>query len=253
MFDNTLNRVIKYVSRILQKKTRFDDTNLKLNEIVFILDEVEDMVCTIKDLNSIKLNSFFTDYQYVIDICRMVLEQQVYNNEHYEQSQWCLLFPMEYVFEDFVAGFLEAHFSDRWVVHFQKSDLNLSSDPPAFQMRHDILITSRSKPERKIIIDTKYKIRHPESRNDAKKGIAQSDMYQMTSYALRRGCHEVLLLYPNYAEALQPIDIFMVESGFDAQHKINIIAAEIPFWSMLDFPLLTEKIKLTFNRLLTIH
>ncbi len=250
MFDNTLNRVVKYVARILQKKTRFDDTNQKLNEIIFILDEVEDIACTIKDLNSIKLNSFFTDYQYVIDICRMVLAQQIYNNEHYEQSQWCLLFPMEYVFEDFVAGFLEAHFSERWVVHFQKSDLNLSCTPPAFQMRHDILITSRSNPERKIIIDTKYKIRYPESRNDAKKGITQSDMYQMTSYALRRGCSEVLLLYPNYSEALQPIDTFVVESGFDANHKINITAAEIPFWSMDSFKQLSESLKLSLEQLL---
>jgi 5-methylcytosine-specific restriction enzyme subunit McrC len=117
-------------------------------------------------------------------------------------------------------------------------------------MRHDILITSRNKPERKIIIDTKYKLRYPESRTEAKKGIAQSDMYQMTSYALRRGCTEVLLLYPNYAEALQPIDTFIVESGFDANHKIKITAAEIPFWSMDSFKQLSENLKVSLEQLL---
>jgi len=251
MFDNSLNRVIKYVARILQNKTKFDDTKLKLNEIIFILDEVEDIACTIKDLDSIKLNSFFTDYQYVIDICRMVLAQQIYSNEHYEQSQWCLLFPMEYVFEDFVAGFLETHFSKDWDIKYQKSEKYFVDEPEkAFQMRHDIYLEAKPPSTRKIIIDTKYKIRYPESRNDAKKGIAQSDMYQMTSYALRRGCNEVLLLYPNHGEAPQPNDFFVVESGFDTKHKINITAAEIPFWSMDSFKQLSESLKLSLEQLL---
>lgn len=253
LFDNTLNRVIKYVTRILERRAKFDDTKQKLNEIVFILDEVEDMPCTVNDLNSIKLNSFFFEYRYVIDICRMVLEQQIYSNEHYEQSQWCLLFPMEYIFEDFVAGFLEAHFSDKWEVHPQKSELNLSTDPPAFQMRHDILLTLRANKTKQIIVDTKYKLRHPSFKEDPKKGIAQSDMYQMTSYAMRRGCKQVLLLYPNYSEIPLPSDRFTIKSGFsNALDEINVIAAEIPFWSMNHFnkERLDNELKKTFSQLL---
>ena len=72
----------------------------------------------------------------------------------------------------------------------------------------------------------------------------------MTSYALRRGCSEVLLLYPNHGEALQPIDTFVVESGFDTKHKINITAAEIPFWSMGSFKQLSESLKFSLDELL---
>ncbi len=251
MFDNSLNRAIKYVSRILQAKAKFSETQNKLYEIILILDEVEDVVCSTKELNTIKLNSFFSSYESVIDICHMVLEQQLYNHQHYEQTQWCLLFPMEYVFEDFVAGFLETHFSKDWDIKYQRSEKYLVDEPAkSFQMRHDIFLEAKPPGTRKIIIDTKYKIRYPESRIDAKKGIAQSDMYQMTSYALRRGCNEVLLLYPNYAEALQPIDTFIVESGFDTKHKINITAAEIPFWSMDSFKQLSESLKFSLEQLL---
>src|SRR4051812_21736449 len=100
------------------------------------------------------------------------------------QTQWCLLFPMEYVFEDFIAGFLEAEFKAQWQVEPQKSNKSLT-DQGIFQMRHDIFLTNKKDTSVKIIVDTKYKLRSPDARKDPKKGISQSDLYQMTSYAFR--------------------------------------------------------------------
>ena len=133
------------------------------------------------------------------------------------------------VFEDFIAGFLEKHFSNDWEVKYQKSEMNLT-DEYAFRMQHDIFLTSKLLPSRQIIVDTKYKLRG-DFKSDNKRGISQSDMYQMASYALRRGCTEVLLLYPNQSDQLLPEDHFTISSGFNKDHKINITAAEIPFWS----------------------
>jgi 5-methylcytosine-specific restriction enzyme subunit McrC len=95
---------------------------------------------------------------------------------------------MEYIFEDFIFGFV----SDKWPtlnIRSQSTDyLALSKGSSVFQIRNDIYIPD------KLIIDTKYKIR---SNNDGlKAGVAQSDLYQMISYALRRNCSNVLLLYP---------------------------------------------------------
>jgi len=84
---------------------------------------VSDEPCNSSSLNRIKLNSFFGEYIAIIDICRMVLNQEIYSNNHYEQSHWSLLFPMEYIFEDFVAGFIEKELSNDWKVEFQKQDL----------------------------------------------------------------------------------------------------------------------------------
>ena len=252
VFDNALNRVIKYVARILQQRAKFSETQHKLSEIIFILDEVEDVRCTIKDLNSVKFNTFFSDYKDVTDICRMVLEQQMYSNNHHEHSQWCMLFPMEYIFEDFIAGFLETHFSEDWKVEYQKSNMNLSNGPEAFNMQQDVFLTSRTDKSVTIIVDTKYKLRS-DFKNDVKKGIEQSDMYQMTSYALRRGCKNVLLLYPNFSEIPQSSDSFIIESGFKSStDKIKITAAEIPFWSMDDFnkDSLEERLRLELHDLI---
>src|SRR5690606_41830311 len=82
--------------------------------------------------------------------------------------------------------------SDLWEVKYQKSDMYLT-DERVFQMQHDIFLVSKKDNSIKIIVDTKYKLRG-DFKDDKKKGIAQSDLYQMTSYAFRRGCCNVLLL-----------------------------------------------------------
>jgi 5-methylcytosine-specific restriction enzyme subunit McrC len=249
VFDNRLNRAIKYVSRLLLGKTKFSETQNILQELVFILDEVDDRPCSYYDLETVVLNPLFSEYVEIKDICKIVLQQLLYSNQQYDLSQWCLLFPMEYIFEDFVAGFLENKFSSNWIVDYQKSDMNFTSDPEAFQMKHDILLTSRST-KKKIIVDTKYKVRESNFKEGKKKGILQADMYQVASYAFRRGCNDVLLLYPNINEKLNGEDKFTVLSEFSGGKNINIAAAEVPFWSIDGFNSLTIKLEDFFSKIL---
>lgn len=235
LFDNKVNRVIKYCSRLLMKQTKFSENLRMLQDVVFILDEVEDLHCTLHDLDKISLNTFFEDYSVLLDSCKLILSQQLYSSNTYDLSQWCLLFPMEYIFEDFLAGFLENKFSSDWNVEYQKSDEYLSNTPKVFNMQHDIFLTSRHGAKRKVIIDTKYKIRSDSFKADPKKGVAQSDLYQMVSYAFKRGCTDIILVYPNLSDTINTADSFEIISGFEGADKINITAMEIPFWTMNDF------------------
>ena len=207
LFDNKVNRVIKYCSRLLMNQTKFAENLQMLQEVVFLLDEVENISCNSFEVENIILNSFFEDYNKVLDSCKLILNQQIYSSNKYDLSQWCLLFPMEYIFEDFVAGFIEEKFSKDWKVEYQKSNEYLSCNPQAFNMQHDIFLTSKNTDRRRIIIDTKYKLRSSDFKNDKKKGIAQSDLYQMTSYAFRRGCTDIFLLYPNITDDLNEPDV----------------------------------------------
>jgi len=235
LFDNKVNRVIKYCSRLLMKQAKFPEVLRTLQEVVFILDEVEDIFCTIHDIENITINTFFDDYRILLNNCKLILSQQLYSNNSYDFSQWCLLFPMEYIFEDFLAGFLEIKFSKNWKVEYQKSDMYLSNTPKVFNMQHDIFLTSRNGKNRKIIIDSKYKIRKDNFKTDPKKGIEQSDLYQMVSYALIRGCTDIILVYPNISETLNKPDKFEIISGFTGADKISITAMEIPFSSITNF------------------
>lgn len=231
LFDNRVNRIIKHCSRLLIDQTKFAENLRVLQDVVFILDEVEDTVCTIHDVESVSINSFFTDYMLVMDACRMILAQQLYSSSPYDLAQWCLLFPMDYIFEDFLAGFLENKFSREWKVEYQKSNLNLVDNPPVFQMQHDIFLTTKDGSGKKIIVDTKYKLRENNFKQDKKKGVSQSDLYQMVSYAFKRGCTDLMLVYPNISESLNEADSFEIISGFDGHEKITVTAIEIPFWS----------------------
>jgi 5-methylcytosine-specific restriction enzyme subunit McrC len=250
VFDNKLNRVIKYVSRLLLKKTKFAENQNTLQELIFILDEVNDQPCSHHDLETVVLNPIFDDYIHIKDICKTVLQQFIYGNQQYDLSQWSLLFPMEYIFEDFIAGFIENKFSLNWKVEYQKSNMNLSSKPDAFQMQHDIFLTLKKDKTKSILVDAKYKLRDVNFKKDKKKGISQSDMYQMTSYALRRGCTNVLILYPNLGENINSIDTFKIESGFSGKEEICITTAEVPFWSIENFVDLPNKLYITLSELL---
>jgi len=157
VFDNSLNRIIKYCARLLLSKTRFTATQRILNEIIFMLEDVDDQVCFTQQLQTLRIPSIYSDYEEIIQICHMILENQVYSYQEYEMKNWSLLFPMEYIFEDFIAGYIHEHFSDIFKVEPQKSDLYLHTKPNTFNLQNDILLTNKKTGEQ-IIVDTKYKL-----------------------------------------------------------------------------------------------
>lgn len=188
VYDNLFNRIVKYVTKRLLAVSENYLNREKLNEILFILNDVSDISCSANDCDKVKLNPLFAEHKHILDLCRLYLSNQVIDLEDEDSNNFCFLLPMEYIFEDFIFGFV----SDKWPalnIRSQCADfLALSIGSSVFQIRNDIYIPD------KLIIDTKYKIR---SNNDGlKAGVAQSDLYQMISYALRRNCRNVLLLYP---------------------------------------------------------
>ena len=106
-----------------------------------------------------------------------------------------LLFPMEDVFEDFVAASFRRH-QRRFSVHLQGPRKYLVRDERGhgtFAMKPDISLMSDGKT--KFILDTKWK-RVNEQANDRKHGISQADMYQLFAYGKKYGCKQVALIYP---------------------------------------------------------
>lgn len=104
-----------------------------------------------------------------------------------------ILFPMERVFESYVAKALKNAVADTgWVVKAQAKGKYLFDNPHIFALRPDLLVTRSD--GTKIVLDTKWKRVTPDSGKNY--GISQSDMYQMYAYAHRFDSPEVWLLYP---------------------------------------------------------
>lgn len=106
---------------------------------------------------------------------------------------FALLFPMETLFESYVAAELKktlAH-SD-YTLTAQDRTYHLFDEPRRFLMKPDIVIKSRALGQ-VFVMDTKWKVL-----SDAKAnyGVSQSDMYQMYAYQKKYKSENITLLYP---------------------------------------------------------
>ena len=117
-----------------------------------------------------------------------------------------ILFPMERVYESYVARQIKKVFSkDGWEVKFQKSEQYLFVRPtPKFALKPDIIL---QKENTTILMDTKWK---KLTKKKESYGMIQSDLYQMYTYSKKYHATHVFLLYPMSEEIS---DFISFESG----------------------------------------
>ena len=220
--DNRLNRIIRFVAESLQQSCRFTQTWEILQGIIFQLEDVNNIPVVYEDCDRVRLNRHFSSYGLVLDMCRFFLRESYLVRETGSMQNLCFLFPMEYVFEDFLAGFIEYHFSDRFHCYYQRT--GWLTDQGVFQIRNDLVLTDQ-KSGKEIIIDAKYKLRDTSEKE--KRGISQTDLYQMTAYSLRGNCDTILLIYPNCEKTSVHLDRFTISSPMMPDHKVTIHAWDL--------------------------
>jgi 5-methylcytosine-specific restriction enzyme subunit McrC len=238
IYDNLFNRIIKYVTRRLYTLSENILNKEKLNQILFILGEVSDEACISSDCDKVKLNPLFDGHNDILSLCRLFLSNQVIDMDEENSKNFCFLVPMEYVFEDFVYGFVSSNWPDLNLQSQSADYLATIDDAKVFKIKNDIYIKD------KLIIDTKYKIRY--FADDLKAGISQNDMYQMVSYAMRRNCKDVLLVYPESPNSLSTDATFKVGSKMlTSDLNINVKNLDITFENINDArSLIMSRIKL---------
>lgn len=105
-----------------------------------------------------------------------------------------LLFPMETLFESYVAVQLRKVLNlTEYSISVQDRTYHLFDEPGRkFLMKPDIVIENKSN-NSIYIMDTKWKVLSDTKPNY---GISQADMYQMYAYQKKYGAKNVTLLYP---------------------------------------------------------
>lgn len=191
VFDNEFNRIIKYVTTLLFNVTSNQENKKNLREILFILDEVSDERATADQCSRISFNPMFGEFETVRDYCQLFLTNCVSFDYKNDLKLFAFLAPMEYVFEDFIFGFIDKEL-ENVTAKAQRSDTYLDEDK-AFNLKPDLWLKTDHK---SLIADTKYKIVYSDEK-DPKKGISQNDLYQMLAYAVRFEVNEIILFYPN--------------------------------------------------------
>lgn len=222
--DNEFNRCVKYVAGLLLTVTKDSESKRNLRDIIFILDEVSDESITANKCRSIQFNPMFKEFAMVRDYCVLFLENSVSFNYKNSLQLFAFLLPMEYVFEDFVFGFMEKEIEG---LNAKAQSANTYLDNTRhFALKPDLLLNYNGQ---HIVADTKYKIVNL-SVNDLKKGISQKDLYQMVSYAIRFESKKILLFYPNSIGSPQACEIktLEIQDTLAEGQEIEVKAYQIP-------------------------
>lgn len=239
-FDNIVNRIIKYTCRGLVNSTTSAENKKIIRQVLIRMNEVSDVRCVPSDCDGIRLSKLNRQYTVLLSMSKMFLLNQTSTYQIDNQESFCFLFPTELLFEGFIGGFIKEVLKEQAKVRFQASDMvlidNLMYDGQslgkAFTMRHDILVEHKQKGL--FILDTKYK---EISRFDGNENlhqtvvseINQSDLYQMFTYANKRGISDVYLLYPLYRfeenEHSYPFGLSNLASG----NPIRVHLVRLPF------------------------
>ena len=222
VLDNKFNRIVKYVTRLLHRQTQNFENKKILNDILFLLDEVKNEPANAEDCTKIEFNPVFKEFETVRDYCYLFLSNSVSYHYKNDLKIFAFLLPMESIFEDFVYGFIQREIPE---VSIKAQSTRIFLDETKnFNLRPDLLLRFNDK---HYIIDTKYKIIYQDV-DDVKNGISQTDLYQMTSYAIRYKLSDILLFYPNTLSVFQEKGFIIRIKDEWASKIINISAFQIP-------------------------
>jgi len=223
VFDNEFNRIIKHVTNLLFNVTSSTENKKYLREILFILDEVSDERATAEQCSRISFNPMFGEFETVRDYCQLFLNNCVSFDYKNDLKLFAFLLPMEYVFEDFIYGFIDKEL-ERVTAKSQRSDTYLDTKN-TFKLIPDLFLKMEGK---SVIADAKYKIVYSDEK-DPKKGISQNDLYQMLAYAVRFQVDEILLFYPNTLKQEQEESTeLIIEDALAENKQITIKAFQLP-------------------------
>ena len=194
------NRLIKTTLLKLLRLSA-SETNLKLcRQLLINFENIDVSQDVDKDFNSVKSDRNTIDYSQVLIWTKVFLKNQSFTSFEGNTGALALLFPMENLFESYIATVVKSVFSEDYNVSCQDKGLYLLNEngKKIFALRPDIVLTKKSAEKAKIIMDTKWK--RLTNNRSANYGISQADMYQMYAYAKEYNSNSVYVLYPKVKE-----------------------------------------------------
>lgn len=161
------------------------------------------------DINSLRLERGMAHYNEPMAWAQLILRGMSPSALQGNTNAISLLFPMEALFESFVAQTLPDELPPHLKVKSQAATYSLVKHGAydCFKLRPDLLIQSRQPVQTKMVMDTKWKLVDNNSQKKSLYGLAQSDFYQMFAYGQKylNGIGEMYLIYPAHDGFNQPI------------------------------------------------
>lgn len=168
------------------------------------------------DFTRVRLDRGMAHYETALAWARLILrnESPLTGSGGYRAPS--LLFPMEAVFEAFVAKHLAKQLNDSYSLLTQafSSSLVNHNKQSWFRLKPDLLVQVAK--VNKLVLDTKWKLLDTNKTNKTEKyGLEQSDFYQLHAYGQNylNGKGDMVLIYPRTDNFDQPLPVFTFING----------------------------------------
>ena len=191
--DRPVNRLIHSTIHKLRSNTRHPDNQQLLHQLRICFSEVPRSERPEVDWQRHRIDRSMWHYEAVMAWVGLFLFNHglaTFSGKHVNQA---LLFPMEEVFEDYVAdGFRRYQHGYRVRTQGPREAFTRITGEDAFHMKPDIALLRSG--EVRFVLDAKWK--EIDGEDKPKHGISESDVYQLYSYGRKFGCATVALIYP---------------------------------------------------------
>lgn len=212
------NKLVKATLLKLQKLTSSEENGKEIRQLLTAFELVEPSVNHEKEFAKVVIDRNTKCYEMLMEWSKVFLMNKSFSTFAGSSTAKALLFPMQTVFESYVAKCMKKAFAPNgWEVSSQDKGYHLFESPRKFALRPDIVM---KKGERTIVLDTKWKKLINNERQNY--GISQSDMYQMYAYSKKYNTSEICLLYPINAEMRDHTPI-VFDSGDGTTVKVYFV------------------------------
>ena len=207
------NRLVKSTLLYLNKKSNSDFNLAEIRRQLMFFEQVEASINYEADFSKVVKTRNTIEYENLMAWARVFLQNKSFSTFSGSTSVRSILFPMEKVFEAYVAKMLrkavvketEDDYWREWNVRSQYGAKYLFEVPSnKFRMRPDIVMKKDDKIN--IILDTKWK--RLVNDYNLNYGISQQDMYQMFAYGHKYNCQNIWLIYPKNIDMKERIQKF---------------------------------------------
>lgn len=188
------NKLVKSTLKYLYRFSSSSKNKADLKTLLNVFENVDESVNYDADFAKCSSDRNSKYYNTLLMWCKVFLKGKSFTSFAGSEVAYALLFPMETVFESYVAQqFRKLINPDEYTVSAQHKGFYLFDSPQKFALRPDIVIERKSG-DAMFIMDTKWKLLN--NNPSANYGISQADMYQMYAYQKKYESKNVTLLYP---------------------------------------------------------
>lgn len=205
------NRLLHTALQHVLRLTTSQENQKLSRELAFVFADVPLSDLPSVDFQRVRNDRSMGHYEGALAWARLILGNESPMTGSGSHTAPSLLFPMEALFEAFVAKHLQKQVGSGFVLKTQARSLHLvrHQEQNWFRLKPDLLIHDDH--ANRLVLDTKWKLLDSVKANGSDKyGLSQADFYQLQAYgqSYMDGNGILALVYPKTAAFDQPLPVF---------------------------------------------